>query len=201
VSKLRSIIIAGAILAFCAPPGARASLISVPANSVDVFFYLGNQTPANTEEETVGPTAIGPGGLAIPAHALDLSDILVGNTTITITGESSLPFCSTGSPCTDSFTGFEFKFSSGANISGVTVDPASAVTLLPVSPITFSPTDILVNLTGDASNVGDSLILDLTFSNSVSTTPLPAALPLFAAGLGALGLLAQRRKRKTTIAA
>ena len=30
----------------------------------------------------------------------------------------------------------------------------------------------------------------------VSTTPLPAALPLFASGLGALGLLGWRRKRK-----
>ena len=38
---------------------------------------------------------------------------------------------------------------------------------------------------------------------TVSTTPLPAALPLFAAGLGALGLLGWRRKRKdrTAIAA
>jgi hypothetical protein len=32
------------------------------------------------------------------------------------------------------------------------------------------------------------------------TTPLPAALPLFATGLGALGLLARRRKRKVQAA-
>jgi hypothetical protein len=32
----------------------------------------------------------------------------------------------------------------------------------------------------------------------VSTTPLPAALPLFAAGIGALGLFGWRRKRKVT---
>lgn len=32
--------------------------------------------------------------------------------------------------------------------------------------------------------------------NSVSATPLPATLPLFASGLGALGLLGWRRKRK-----
>jgi hypothetical protein len=38
-----------------------------------------------------------------------------------------------------------------------------------------------------------------TFSASltpVSTTPLPAALPLFAAGLGAMGLFVRRKKRK-----
>jgi hypothetical protein len=34
------------------------------------------------------------------------------------------------------------------------------------------------------------------FSPAVATTPLPAALPLFATGLGALGLLGWRRKRK-----
>ena len=36
----------------------------------------------------------------------------------------------------------------------------------------------------------------VTFSNSPFTTPIPAALPLFAGGLGAMGLLGWRRKRK-----
>jgi hypothetical protein len=39
----------------------------------------------------------------------------------------------------------------------------------------------------------------LTFT-SLSTTPLPAALPLFATGLGTLGVLARRRKRKKAAA-
>ena len=41
--------------------------------------------------------------------------------------------------------------------------------------------------------------LDITYNFTPSTaaeTPLPAALPLFATGLGALGLLGWRRKRK-----
>jgi hypothetical protein len=37
--------------------------------------------------------------------------------------------------------------------------------------------------------------------SSVSATPLPAALPLFATGLGAMGLLGWRRKKKTAAAA
>jgi hypothetical protein len=37
-------------------------------------------------------------------------------------------------------------------------------------------------------------------TNSPSETPVPAALPLFATGLGALGLLAKRRKRKAAAA-
>ena len=40
----------------------------------------------------------------------------------------------------------------------------------------------------------------ITF-NDTAPTPLPAALPLFATGLGALGLLGWRRKRKTQAAA
>jgi hypothetical protein len=33
-------------------------------------------------------------------------------------------------------------------------------------------------------------------TGSIATTPLPAALPLFASGLGALGIVSWRRKRK-----
>ena len=55
--------------------------------------------------------------------------------------------------------------------------------------------------------VGDTLTVDFAggdvsgtaaanFTFSGSATPLPAALPLFASGLGALGLLGWRRKRK-----
>ena len=41
---------------------------------------------------------------------------------------------------------------------------------------------------------------DIT-ANDPTATPLPAALPLFAGGLGALGLLGWRRKRKAQVAA
>jgi hypothetical protein len=41
------------------------------------------------------------------------------------------------------------------------------------------------SLASDSSTIGDA-----------GATPLPAALPLFASGLGALGLLGWRRKRK-----
>jgi hypothetical protein len=47
-----------------------------------------------------------------------------------------------------------------------------------------------------AANESDS---NLTFQR-VSEAPLPGALPLFATGLGALGLLGMRRKRKKTAA-
>ncbi len=40
----------------------------------------------------------------------------------------------------------------------------------------------------------------VTVTPAVSSTPLPAALPLFACGLGVMGFLAKRRKRKNTAA-
>jgi len=45
---------------------------------------------------------------------------------------------------------------------------------------------------------GLTLTYDYTPVASLSQTPLPAALPLFASGLGALGLLGWRRKRKAS---
>jgi hypothetical protein len=55
------------------------------------------------------------------------------------------------------------------------------------------------------SGQGDNVLLtsfagDSTGGGGSNPTPLPAALPLFAGGLGVMGLLARRRKRKNTAA-
>jgi hypothetical protein len=47
---------------------------------------------------------------------------------------------------------------------------------------------------------GPSFLVNDLGSSSAEATPLPAALPLFASGLGALGLLGWRRKRKNAAA-
>jgi hypothetical protein len=51
-----------------------------------------------------------------------------------------------------------------------------------------------------SSDAGGMITLTYNFGPT-STTPLPASLPLFASGLGALGLLGWRRKRKAQAAA
>jgi hypothetical protein len=48
---------------------------------------------------------------------------------------------------------------------------------------------------------GNAVNWSLTDTSTLGATPLPAALPLFATGLGALGLLARRRKRKAVAVA
>jgi hypothetical protein len=42
--------------------------------------------------------------------------------------------------------------------------------------------------------------LNVAVDINVATTPIPAALPLFATGLGVMGWLARRKKRKNTAA-
>ena len=48
--------------------------------------------------------------------------------------------------------------------------------------------------------VNNFTLNDDVFAAAGAETPLPGALPLFTSGLGALGLLVWRRKRKATAA-
>jgi hypothetical protein len=64
-------------------------------------------------------------------------------------------------------------------------------------------TDVAFIVDGGWASGGTQLLtlssLDINgtnYTSSLSATPLPAALPLFAGGLGAMGLLGWRRKRK-----
>jgi hypothetical protein len=177
---------AAAVLLMQASFPAQAGLIASPPNTVSVSFFLGAHTAADEEIEGVA-VPIGPGGANFGPGVSAESDIHVGDTQITITSvaASGSPFCSTPLPCSDSFTGFEFQFSSGVDITGVSVDPASAPDFLPntTSPHMglqlLSSTDILVDVTGDAPNMNDKLILDVT------TGPVAVPAPEIGRGLPA----------------
>ena len=54
---------------------------------------------------------------------------------------------------------------------------------------------------GYTADAPDSFVSNNRFLPPTAATPLPAALPLFASGLGALGLLGWHRKRKARLAA
>jgi hypothetical protein len=66
------------------------------------------------------------------------------------------------------------------------------------SGLESSPTFLLGVYTQQYDYATDGNYATITISaiNDASATPLPAALPLFATGIGALGLLGWRRKRK-----
>ena len=133
--------------------------------------------------------------------AISGSTISVGDTQIVITNDlAGEPFCSTALPCSDPFVGFEFVFSSGVDIKGVSVDPASAADFRPndTAPHNglelLSPTRMVVDVTGDLPAVGDQLILDLSFSSvSPPTVPEPSTWALMLLGFAGLGFAGWRR--------
>jgi hypothetical protein len=61
----------------------------------------------------------------------------------------------------------------------------------------------IATYTWNGLNIAPNAKFDVSFASwnnaidSPVATPLPAALPLFATGLGVMGFLAKRRKRKT----
>ena len=139
----------------------------------------------------------------IPANFVegvsDGSTISVGDTQIVITNDASgLPFCSTALPCSDPFVGFQFVFSSGVDITGVSVDPASAADFRPITGgLTFAPTEIFVNVVGDIPKPADQLILDVT-TNGVPTVPEPSTWALMLLGFAGLGFAGWRRRTAQT---
>jgi hypothetical protein len=85
-----------------------------------------------------------------------------------------------------SFIGVPFNYVSGAVLSSSAVFAGASFASLGITP-------------GDYLwSWGNSV--NQTFSIDIASTPLPAALPLFATGLGLIGLLARRRKRKAAAA-
>jgi len=190
-----------ALLLAQAAPSAHAGLIGNGTNTVSALFFLGTAVPSPPYTNPPPTEIEGGGSTLIPAQfpigVADEATIDVGDTTITITNQAAVPFCSTATvPCPDVFTGFAFSFSAGVDITGVSVDPASAANFLPagVSPLELlTPTDIIVNLVGENPTVGAQLILDVTTAVP-SPVPEPPTITLFAIGLSAM--LIGRRKRR-----
>jgi hypothetical protein len=94
----------------------------------------------------------------------------------------------------------DFKVNENLVLSATNSDPSAilswkqfSTTFIATGPSTligFFNADPII---GDVNNGLDNIVV-----SEVSNTPLPAAFPLFASGLGALGWLGWRRKRKNT---
>jgi hypothetical protein len=99
-------------------------------------------------------------------------------------------------------TDTEFElFSGGGAPEYASAGEALAAYQAAVADGTLSTTFTVASATLVTFKVNDTPLDDNigSFTVSISQTPLPAALPLFAIGLGAVGLLARRRKRKATV--
>jgi hypothetical protein len=107
-------------------------------------------------------------------------------------------------------SGQSINFSSTITVTPATLGPITTGLGGYIGPGTFaalvtslSSVSISSSGTGGISlslSTIDAAEIDVTydFTTTSIATPIPAALPLFATGLGALGLLGWRRKRKTT---
>lgn len=103
----------------------------------------------------------------------------------------------------DPFNGPVFTILSGNSFGSITGLVVNNPDCVPCNPITayLSPdgSTLFINWEGAGGEVGDTITVDFSVGGPIDT-PLPAALPLFATGLGVIGLLARRRKRKAATA-
>jgi hypothetical protein len=138
-------------------------------------YLSGDFSVPTTDLYSLSFTLTTPGG----SQTFGLSDLVSGGT---------LNFTGTGTPpaTLDGGGGSQFVLANGYEIDiGPNIIPGFLAFL-----VADSPTTSAVAVWGDwTSTVSDT------------ATPLPAALPLFATGLAALGLLGWRRKRKAQAAA
>jgi hypothetical protein len=74
---------------------------------------------------------------------------------------------------------------------------SSDITTLAFQNVLF--TSFSTSFLNQTDDVSFAFATETTTVTPTSATPLPATLPLFATGLGALGLLGWRRKRKTRV--
>jgi hypothetical protein len=219
--KKVGLLVLSALMALVSAP-ASAGLVGTGSNTVQAEFWLNstspppacgnlceiqdyNNAPAGSPVNPVNsPLPIIP--VAFLQGANSGTTISVGDTQIVMVNDLTNPFCTGGLPCVDVFTGFRFIFSSGVDITGVTVDPSSAADFLPngTAPHTglqlLSPTDILVDVTGDAPAVGDKLILDLAFGTVTPGVPEPSTWAMMLLGFAGIGFMAYRRKSQMALA-
>jgi hypothetical protein len=108
--------------------------------------------------------------------------------------------CTVGTTaCTKSTSGFTAFYDTGINYTVTLTVLLQGELLGPVTPDSLAllaTLHSLFSIPSDFQNASQYTILYSPGLNSEIATPLPATLPLFATGLGALGLFGWRRKRK-----
>jgi hypothetical protein len=191
---------------------AGSAFVSLPANA-DTFFGLTFTQVGTPTNGCCGPFDVSATLDATPNGAGNFNIVGISGTVT----ENGTPYSITGliSPPSDPggyfgfnniiYNGASYKFDTG----GVAFYAAGGFNYYVADPSTAYnvydngyPNAILSTTASYDVNTpfnGTYSITEIQ-SGSLSATPLPAALPLFATGLGGLGLLGWRRKRKSAAA-
>lgn len=168
-------------------PASASTVTTCPTGGSGVTISITTSVAA-----TCGPSGNGNtlnGGASDPNVMAGLTTLdttsSVGILTLTMTGTNSGTFSFTT-------TGYD-NFALGFQTSAAAPKP---------DYFTFNLADGVTSGTWSISDSGTSLTLGLLYGDDPPTeAPLPGALPLFASGLGAMGLLLGRRKRKAAASA
>jgi hypothetical protein len=165
-------------------PVSSAQAATLVGDSVEfTLFYPDLSTPVIT----TGPFLIAIGGTNFGTLGTTSINGFVSGLQIVLTPTTS--YTAAGSVA---FNGFDIR-TQASTIGSVSLNASSgSVFSLSLDP---GGHDIFVDLQGISLSPSNPIIVDLTVNPSV--VPLPAAFPLFAAGLGVMGLFARRRKRKS----
>jgi len=161
--------------------------------------------------KTFTGTYTGALNMNLNASSPNTVDAFLTNAGGTYTGTQLAPFAVLSTPTFDDVTIFVFTGTfAGPTTGTITHDDGiglyDAANNLVTGLAAAAPTTAITtsfSISGGAFTLyyvsanGLPSVLDV----EASTTPLPAALPLFAGGLGVVGLLARRKKRKVALAA
>jgi hypothetical protein len=194
------------VIAIAAP--LALSLMGSAANAIPInvsfnFVPTGTLT-ANTGDVTTA-TTITSGAPDVVTTILTNNIGLASGATITLTSPTPVTL---GSTFTKSFTTPMGSFLENLTVTLVTPGPSSrgitaTGTISQTSGTGFDPTPVFYSA-AYTQNGGPGAQINASFNDSTTpptSTPLPAALPLFATGIGGLGFLGWRRKRKAQVVA
>ena len=160
--------------------------------------FLGDTVSANYEWPTLG-TVLYPSGTAVVGAGVEFTNvggnsIDFSNTNILVTYPSGFILSGVGT-----FDGWVFKDFSPVDIISVSLASTKLAGFM-AADLSFGSSSITANTVGLGPLFAPGTFISIDVGFALIATPLPAALPLFATGLGAIGLFGWRRKRKAAAA-